>query len=576
MNKASNFQTKLVKIISLFAVFIPLVLGAGFVHAQEGPAATFQLSLEIIPESAPVGEGFVNSSSTGFRAYAEPGDGTVFHKIAIFVDDALTPLDERIYDASAKGYYLSSNTSDFASLSALLPEGGHKIRFEYQDSESEEYELYQEFLITSDFTAPGGTLDITTTGDKDNLKLGDEVSFLFTPSPSSADIDRVFFDFNGVECEATRLSSGTYIYKYIVRAGDSYDGSGNVMAKVSDLAQNRLELSKPAGFTLDGIAPKVSIISPKDSVKYAQRNLKVEYEISGDFVADSVKMYLDGVAINSSELANLADGVHRLKITATDLAGNMGEAEISFEIDNSPPGYVSAKLDGAGPFISGSEITLEGQTEPYARVTLEIHSGIYRLQTTADSTGKFCFKIKTSDLEVGVHRYYLIFSDELSNTATYEIGEFEVTAPVKIAQADLEVKSDVEPPLIASHYRSAVASSQITRSELGEVPLANKSGTISTASTERDSGGWSLYILLGGLIIIVAAILTAGYYGYELLFVANGQRTTQPLEQGQDESIIKYQKHLPEDNASKGAITKDASEGERSDESGKDQNQVRW
>lgn len=90
-------------------------------------------------------------------------------------------------------------------------------------------------------------------------------------------------------------------------------------------------------FTIDTTAPKVEILSPVSSQTYLA-SVEVSYSVS----EGSVSVILDSVT-NSTNMdsgtviKDLAEGKHTLKVTVTDLAGNVGFDEVSFIIDRTDP-----------------------------------------------------------------------------------------------------------------------------------------------------------------------------------------------------------------------------------------------
>jgi hypothetical protein len=281
---------------------------------------------------------------------------------------------------------------------------------------------------------------------------------------------------------------------------------------------------------------------------------------------------LDGAIISSLELSGLSEGFHNLKISTADSSGNLAEKTATFEIDTSPPSYSGVGLSGSGPYVQGSKLSVEGQTEPGTRVELGIKDGALKTQTIADLTGHFSFEIPTSDLSAGVHEIYLTLYDALSNAITVNLSPFEISPvanqtqqPVKLAQADRETKSDIQPRIIktaASYQRELSANKTIDE-------VAKSTGSISSVSESKPGVNWTLYLLIFGLIIITGTVLTAGYYGYEVLTDDFSKAKTLPIE--------KYSKNEPDDGlsisqeiAAKGELDRDL---KKEDENNK---QVRW
>ena len=507
--------------------------------------------MEILPENVEnvqYSPGYINSFSTGFRIYTKPTEGSVFGQLGLFIDDETLPIDTESFDNSVSEYYLSSNTSTLSGLKLLLPEGQHTIRFKYR-LEGSDYVDYKNFPITADYSNPSGELSYRVEAADHDLSVGDKVVFSFDPTILS-DIDKVNFTFNGFSYTGVLSNSGLYEYHYTVKPGDTYGGLGKVGVNVCDPAGNIFRQEIGANFTIDGVAPAITIDSPTDGSRYNVRELAIVYRIDGDFDPTRTVITLDGSVVSANLLTNLSDGVHILRVASRDIAGNLGEKVATFEIDNSPPSYIAGGLSSSGEYLQGSEILFEGQTDPGTKVVLEIHSDILKLETTADFSGKFSFRFNSNNLSIGLHKMYLTLYDDLSNSMTIDLGSFEITAsiieeePIKLSEAANGLKSDVSPALLErshalSYENLAVSTTSVTEDVVQETDLAaNNPGRISSATdTKSTSFNWTVYLLVIGLIAIAIAVLTAGYYGYELL-VSNGFYTkdniTDKLDKDQD------------------------------------------
>lgn len=530
----------LLLLLSLF--FLANILPTDRAKAYEEPAEllpVFATSFYALPETNAVPKGYMNSLSTGFRVYAAPAQGLVFNKIAIFIDDSSDPIDQRFYDNSVHDYYLSSNTSSNGELANILSEGLHNIHFKYQSAEGSEFINYKTFPVWCDYSGPSGQLTYNTKDGKKRLKIGDWVNFTFSPDDGVEDVSRVEFSLGSNNYEGVLSPNGSYEFSLKVGQGDLYGGGGELSALVVDLAGNQSRYSLVVDFEIDGVPPTIEILSPTINGRYAVRTISVSYKIFGDYLPDSIVFRLNGEVISGNTLFNLLDGFHIFSVQVEDAFGNITIEEVLFEIDTSYPQYTLIGEAG-GPFTHGDEFEVSGSTEPGARVVLEIYSDVLKMETYADSTGKFSFKIKTSLLAVGFHNLYLSFFDELGNNIRFKLSGFEVVAPlavkqepVKLAVADHRTITDGVNGTLVAGIKSDLADQK--------PELAKSGGSTSSSAVSRDGFNLTIYLLVFGAILVVALLMIVGYRSFEALFAGaenNSVRIKQVEKYSKEESTI--------------------------------------
>lgn len=193
-----------------------------------------------------------------------------------------------------------------------LSDGPHTVRVEATDAAGNTG--FAEVAFTVDATAPTVTITAPTAG------LGNNRSPLFSFSVSDGSC---LVTVDGVQLP---LNSGDAL-------GPLEDGGHAVRVDCSDTAGNAsfAEVS----FTVDATAPAVSITSPAAGLTRASAPVLV-YE-AGD---GSTVVKVDGVPVGKTSgdtLAALADGLHVVRVEATDAAGNTGVSEVSFTVDTTAP-----------------------------------------------------------------------------------------------------------------------------------------------------------------------------------------------------------------------------------------------
>ena len=146
---------------------------------------------------------------------------------------------------------------------------------------------------------------------------------------------------NAVQQLSYTVSEGAVVVKVDGTAVSKV--SGNMLDTLADGEHSvRVEATNASGtgfdeviFTIDTVAPVVSISSPVAGTS-KNRTPQLTYTFSDGTVIVKV----DGVIVSkvSGDLLNsLSDGSHTVQVQATDTAGNVGSAEVSFTVDNTPP-----------------------------------------------------------------------------------------------------------------------------------------------------------------------------------------------------------------------------------------------
>ncbi|NYT11262.1 MAG: hypothetical protein GKC03_01765 [Methanomassiliicoccales archaeon] len=117
-------------------------------------------------------------------------------------------------------------------------------------------------------------------------------------------------------------------------------GDHTVEVKAHDLAGN-LALES-VSFTIDTISPSVGIVTPEEGEELTQSNVEVSWLVTDAGGVEYIELRLDGggwnnMGLGTSAFLSLDDGSHTIEIRAFDLAGNVGQDSVSFNIDSSLP-----------------------------------------------------------------------------------------------------------------------------------------------------------------------------------------------------------------------------------------------
>jgi hypothetical protein len=202
---------------------------------------------------------------------------------------------------------------------ALLAEGAHTLRVESTDTTGALG--FAESTFTVDTVKPTVSVTSPTAGyTTDNTPL-----LTYTTSDGTVVVK----------------VDGTVVSKASGSSLDTLaDGVHTVTIESTDAAGNLGSAS--VTFTVDTIPPLVSITSPANGLLTTNRTPQLLYSTSEGTVIVTV----DGAVlskVSGDSLGPLSDGLHQVRVEATDAAGLKGSAEVQFTVDTTPP--VIASID---------------------------------------------------------------------------------------------------------------------------------------------------------------------------------------------------------------------------------------
>ncbi len=141
------------------------------------------------------------------------------------------------------------------------------------------------------------------------------------------------------------------------------DGSKTVYVKYKDFLGNWSPAFAKT-IILDTMPPAVTISSPL-AVTTADNTPLLIYSVSDG----SVVVKVDGVVVNKvsgNSLDVLSNGLHTLTVDATDVAGNMGNATVSFTVDYTPLAIGTTTLpNGTVSAVYSQALAASGGVAPY-------------------------------------------------------------------------------------------------------------------------------------------------------------------------------------------------------------------
>ena len=221
------------------------------------------------------------------------------------------------------------------------------------------------------------------------------------------------------------------------------DGAHTLSASQTDLAGNTGTAA--LSLTLDRVAPAVGIALVSDTGVSASDNISANPALRGTGQASTLVTIKEGGTTLVAKTADatgawsftpiLADGVHTLTATQTDLAGNTATASLNLTLDRVAPVVSMALVADTGVSASDritSNPAIAGTGQANTLVTIK-EGGLTLGTTMADAAGAWSF---TPGLASGAHTLTATQTDLAGNTATASLS-FTLTAPEPSQAGDI-------------------------------------------------------------------------------------------------------------------------------------------
>ncbi|UYQ92130.1 Ig-like domain-containing protein [Chitinophaga horti] len=272
------------------------------------------------------------------------------------------------------------------------------------------------------------------------------------------------------------------------------DGDHTVTAAAKDAAGNVGESSEELKVTIDTTVPgKTEITIPvTDSLLNTgkpvisgtgEANSKIYIYVNGN-IADSVTADADGKWTFTPAEA-FDDGEYTLTTTATDAAGNTGEASepVKIKIDTKAPDKPTTTLASGNNPLNVNLPKLSGDAEPNSIVDIYV-GGVIVTTVTADVSGKWNYEF-TSPLGDGEHK--------ISTTATDEAGNTSNISDVLTLVIDTEKPAAPLLPVLEDGNEGHTGKDQPTingKAEPGAVVIIYVDGEVTDSTTADVNGDW--------------------------------------------------------------------------------------
>lgn len=257
----------------------------------------------------------------------------------------------------------------------------------------------------------------------------------------------------------------------------SAEGSHRIVVTATDRAGN--VTVREVGFTLDRTPPDVTVTGV--TAGWIGKDPSVTPVFSAtDLHLASVTGTLDGAPFTSGT-AVLAEGDHRLVVTATDQAGNSATKELTFTLDRTAPVITVSGVADGWIGKDASVVPVFGATD------------LHLASTTATLDGA-PFGSGTAVAAEGDHRLVVTASDTAGNTATTTVAfTFDRTAPVVaiagVANGWIGKDASVAPTFSATDQHLADVTGALDGAPFSSGASVTAEGTHRLVVTANDRAG---------------------------------------------------------------------------------------
>ena len=200
------------------------------------------------------------------------------------------------------------------------------------------------------------------------------------------------------------------------------DGPHTVRVEATDSANNAGFVE--VFFTVDTAAPTITITSP------ATGPTKINDPVLEYIASDGTAVVkVDGIVVNKlsgNRLDILSEGSHTVSVESSDLAGNVGFAEVTFVVDTIPPAV------GVDPVSSPTNVstqTIAGSREAGAVITVVLNTTAAAGTVSYPTTATWSCTI--TGLVEGINSATVTAQDAAGNSATSAVSiAYDSVAPV--------------------------------------------------------------------------------------------------------------------------------------------------
>ncbi|MBJ7347601.1 MAG: hypothetical protein JHC87_03395, partial [Thermoleophilaceae bacterium] len=187
-----------------------------------------------------------------------------------------------------------------------------------------------------------------------------------------------------------KLDTGSYdACSAPFQTAELIDGQHTVYVRAIDTVGNVDQSPATRTFTVDTQMPVITITAPASGASIASTSVSVLYSAT-DANSITVTCQLDGgtPAVCASPFVNssLSEAQHTVTISATDAAGNVASAPVTFTVDLTAPDTAFAAGPADGSFVTTATPSFSFSSEAGATYECSIDSGTYATCTSPFTT----------------------------------------------------------------------------------------------------------------------------------------------------------------------------------------------
>ena len=427
----------------------PLSASQALVIDTIAPASPGSFS---ITDDTGLADGITNDTTLIFSGIAEPNS-----RVEMFVDGTSAGFQ------SADG----AGNWQFDLTTAPFSDGNYSVRWQATDTADNTSVLSAPFALVIDTAAP--VAPQITSFSNDTGVVGDQ---------NTADTTLVFSGTSEPGSTVELIWGGT------VRASTSVDGSGawsvdytgttlssgvyDVTAEAIDAAGNRSAASLNFAVEVDAIAPSAPVVTgistdtgvvdgiTSDNTLVISGTAEAEAEVTVLIGGSNVGTTIASAGVWAFDYTGtlLLDGEYAINVTATDAAGNVSPASLTFNlsIDSGAPAApviasISTDTNVVGDGVtSDSTLVVSGTSEPDATVDLHLDGGAIGT-AIADAAGAWIFDYSSVPLVDGTYELTASAADVAGNSSSISAGfTVVVDATLPAAPVITAISDDTSTP----------------------------------------------------------------------------------------------------------------------------------